>query len=55
VAKILRITGLGTRLRVFATIEQARQRLTAVAPVAASLSAVVLVMPGAGPNGERQR
>ena len=32
VAKILRITGLGTRLRVFATIEQARQRLTAVAP-----------------------
>lgn len=35
VAKILRITGLGTRLRAFATIQQARQRLTALAPLAA--------------------
>ncbi len=30
-AKILRITGQGTRLPVFATIEQARQRLTTLA------------------------
>lgn len=31
VANILRITGLATRLPVFATIEQARQRLTTLA------------------------